>query len=57
MVNYDIDVLAEHVKWFMQYSGWGETMVLSLYTKSVSNHTWRKFMKAKHVLDVQADGS
>lgn len=31
-------------------------MVFSLYTKSASNLTWKKFMKAKQVLDVQADG-
>ena len=57
MANYDLEVLDEDVKWFMQYSGYGETMALSLYTKSASNPTWKKYMKAKHVLDVQADGS
>ena len=57
MANYDIEVLDQGVKWFMQYSGYGETTVLCLYTKSASNPIWKKYMKAKHVLDVQADGS
>jgi hypothetical protein len=56
-VTYDIEVLGEDVKWFMQYSGFGETTVLALFTKTLSNPTWRKNLKVKHVLDVQADGS
>ena len=55
-VNYDIEVLGEGVKWFMQYSGFGETTVLSLYTKTADNHTWKKYMRVKQVLDVQAAG-
>ena len=56
-MNYDIEVLGPELQWFMQYSGFGETTVLSLYTKTGPNSTWRKFLKAKHVLDIQADGS
>jgi hypothetical protein len=56
-VIYDINVLEEDVKWFMQYSGFGETTVLSLYTKTANNPTWRKYITTKHVLDVQVDGS
>jgi hypothetical protein len=56
-VTYDIEVLGEGVKWFMQYSGFGETTVLSLFTKTANNPTWKKYMRAKYVLDVQADGS
>lgn len=52
MANYDIEVLDQDVKWFMQYRGYRETTALSLYTKSASNPTWKKYMKAKHVLDV-----
>lgn len=55
-MTYDVDVLGEDVKWFMQYSGYGETTALSLYTKTANNPTWRKYMRAKHVLDVRADG-
>ena len=55
-VNYETENLAPDVKWFMQYSGFGETTVLSLYTKTGANSTWRKYLKAKHVLDVQAVG-
>ena len=56
-MNYDIDVLQKDVKWFMQYCGYGETTVLSLYTKSTSHPTRKKMMKVKQMLDVQADGS
>ena len=28
MVNYDMEVLAEDVKWFIQYSGWRETTAI-----------------------------
>jgi hypothetical protein len=56
-VNYDVEVLGPDLQWFMQYSGFGETTVLSLYTRTGPNSTWRKYMKAKHVLDIQADGS
>ena len=56
-VNYDIEVLGPDVQWFMQYSGFGETTVLALYTKTGPNSTWRKYLKAKHVLDIQADES
>ena len=40
-INYEIEVLALDVKWFMQYSGFGETTTLSLYTKTGPNSTWR----------------
>ena len=40
----------------MQYSGFGETTVLSLYTRVRLNSPWRKYLKAKHVLDVKAEG-
>ena len=57
-VTYDIEDLGPELQWFMQYSGFGETTVLSLYTKiRGSNSTWRKYMKAKYVLDIQAVGS
>ena len=56
-VTYDIEVLAEDVKWFMQYSGFGESTVLSLYTKTSTNPTWKKNMRVKQVLDVQAIGT
>lgn len=56
-MTYDIDVLGDNVKWFMQYNGFGETIVLSLYTKNADNPTWKKYMKAKNILDVQVDGS
>lgn len=56
VVNWDIDVLGEDMQWFMQYSGFKETTVLSLYTKSGNSSTWRKYMKAKQILDIQADG-
>jgi hypothetical protein len=57
-VNYDLEVLGPDVQWFMQYSGFGETTELSLYTKTGPNSTsWRKYLKAKHVLDIQADES
>lgn len=56
-MNYDVEVLGPDLQWFMQYSGFGETTVLSLYTRTGPNSTWRKYMKAKHVLDIQADGS
>jgi hypothetical protein len=56
-VTYDIEVLGENVKWFMQYSGFGETTVLSLYTKTLDQLTYKKYRKVKHVLDVQADGN
>lgn len=55
-VNYDVEDLGENVKWFLQYSGYGETTALSLYTKTGNNSTWRKYMRAKHVLDLQAMG-
>lgn len=55
-VTWDIVDLGENVKWFMQYSGFGETTVLSLYTKTEIDTTWRRYMKVKHVLDLQADG-
>ena len=55
-VTWDIDDLGEGVKWFLQYSGFGETTVLSLYTKTGNTTTWKKYMKAKHVLDIQAVG-
>ena len=38
------------VQWF------GETTVFSLYTRTEPNSTWRKYLRAKHVLDIQADG-
>jgi hypothetical protein len=41
-VTYDIEVLGEDVIWFMQYSGFAETTVLSLFTKTASNPTWKK---------------
>ena len=56
-MTWDIDELGEDVKWLLQYSGFGETTVLSLYTKTGTNTTWRKYMRAKHVLDIQANGS
>lgn len=56
-VTYDIEVLGEDVIWFMQYSGFAETTVLSLFTKTASNPTWKKNMRIKQVLDVRADGS
>ena len=56
-MTYDVEVLGKDVKWFMQYSGFGETTVLSLYTKTTNNPTWKKYMRAKHFLDVQAAGS
>jgi hypothetical protein len=56
-VTYDIEVLGKNVKWFMQYSGFGETTVLSLYTKTLDQLTYKKYRKVKHVLDVQADGN
>ena len=55
-VTYDVENLGADVKWFMQYSGFGETTVLSLYTKTANNPTWKKFMRVKHILDVQAAG-
>ena len=30
--------------------------MLSLYTKTESNSTWKKYMRVKHVLDLQANG-
>jgi hypothetical protein len=55
-VTWDIVDLGENVMWFLQYSGFGETTVLSLYTKTGSNSTWKKYRRVKHVLDLQADG-
>ena len=52
-----MEVLGADVHWFMQYSGFGETTVLSLYTKSGPNSTWRKFLRAKYVLDIKAEGT
>lgn len=56
VVNWDIDVFGDDVQWFMQYNGFGETMVLLLYTKIENIPTWRKYMKSKHVLNIQAVG-
>ena len=56
-VNHDVEVLGPNLQWFMQYNGFRDTTVLSLYTKTGPNSTWRKYLKAKHVLDMQADGS
>lgn len=55
-VNYETEVLPPNVQWFLQYSGFGESTVLSLYTRSSPNLPWRKYMKAKHVLDIKAEG-
>ena len=53
-MNYDVEELGPDVQWFMQYSGFGETTVLSLYTRTGPTSTWRKYLRAKHVLDIQA---
>lgn len=55
-MNYETEVLPPNVQWFLQYSGFGESTVLSLYTRSSPNLPWRKYMKAKHVLDIKAEG-
>lgn len=52
-----MEVLGADVQWFMQYSGFGETTVLSLYTRSGPNSPWRKFLRAKYVLDIRAEGT
>jgi hypothetical protein len=56
-VTYDIEVLGEGVKWFMQYSGYGESTVLSLFTKTANSTSWKKYTRVKYVIDVRADGS
>jgi hypothetical protein len=55
-VIYDIEVWGPDVQWFMQYSGFGETTQLSLFTRIGPDSPWKKYRRAKHVLDIQADG-
>jgi hypothetical protein len=55
-VNYDVEVLGPELQWFMQYSGFGETTVLSVFTRTGPDSPWKKLLKVKHVLDIQADG-
>ena len=56
-MNYNIEISGLDLQWFMQYSGFEETTALSLYTKIGPNSIWRKYLKAKHILDIQADGN
>ena len=55
-MTYEIEELGPGVQWFMQYSGFGESTTLSLYTRNGPTSPWRKYLKAKHVLDIRADG-